>query len=669
MNAEFLIVVWTRHIGRILRNLSTMPYGNHPNGLDAHPVEESVRSDCRYRDDVAKVVLWSVWRRWSTWQAHVQFADTHQSRTDAAVLIIRLLSSVGNLRFLSHPFVDPEEIMRRHVPRTVSIVFLAGFVVGAAPDSDLVRALETIKSGQILEHIKVLSSDDFEGRGPGTAGEEKTVAYLTAQFQKMGLRPGNPDGTFVQNVPLVGFQAKQVTGAFEAGGRAIGLNFPNDFVAVSRRMAEEVKVEKSDVVFVGYGVVAPEYGWDDYKGLDVRGKTLIMLVNDPAVADPKDPSKLDPAFFKGRAMTYYGRWTYKYEIASEKGAAAAILVHETGPAGYPFEVVKGSWSRENFDIAQPQIRPDSEPGGRRGMDHARQGQGAVSGCRARLRHAQAGCRPPRFQAGTAGEHRSICVTNALREVKSKNVVARIEGSRSRAQERDGHLYGSLGSPGARPGTQGRSDLQRSRGQCVWCGSVLEIAHAFSQAQPAPKRSILFLAVTAEEKGLLGAKYYATNPLYPLASYSGRHQPRCDQPLGATSDMISIGMGNSTLDDLLVEIAREHGRTVAPDADPEKGYYFRSDHFEFAKQGVPALDPKGGRQYVGKSADFGQRKQDEYTAKDYHKVSDEVKPDWDLDGRRPGSQAPGRARLSRGSGRPLPRVEAATASSEPGARRC
>ncbi len=164
-------------------------------------------------------------------------------------------------------------------------------------------------------------------------------------------------GRYVQNVPLVGFQAKQVTGAFECGGRGIGLSFPNDFVAVSRRLSEKVVVEKSDVVFVGYGVVAPEYGWDDYKGLDVRGKTLIMLVNDPPVTDPKDPAKLDPASFKGRAMTYYGRWTYKYEIASEKGATAAILVHETGPAGYPFEVVQGSWSRENFDIAQPQSGP------------------------------------------------------------------------------------------------------------------------------------------------------------------------------------------------------------------------------------------------------------------------------------------------------------------------
>ena len=218
--------------------------------------------------------------------------------------------------------------------------------------------------------------------------------------------------------------------------RRSALSFPNDFVAVSRRLAEEVKVEKSDVVFVGYGVVAPEYGWDDYKGLDVRGKTLIMLVNDPPVADPKDPAKLDPAFFKGRAMTYYGRWTYKYEIASEKGAAAAILVHETGPAGYPFEVVKGSWSRENFDIAQPADGPDAEPGRGRGLDHAREGQGAVPGGGRDFEALKQAAATPRFPAGAARTaRREFEITNALREVKSRNVIARIEGSDPRSRTR------------------------------------------------------------------------------------------------------------------------------------------------------------------------------------------------------------------------------------------
>jgi Zn-dependent M28 family amino/carboxypeptidase len=521
--------------------------------------------------------------------------------------------------------------MRRHVPRMVGIMFLAGLVVGAAPDPDLVKALDTIKPGRILEHIKVLASDDFEGRGPGTPGEDKTVAYLTDQFQKMGLKPGNPDGTFVQNVPLVGFQAKQVSGAFEAGGRTIGLTFPNDFVAVSRRLAEEVKVEKSDVVFVGYGVVAPEYGWDDYKGLDVRGKTLIMLVNDPAVPDPKDPSKLDPALFKGRAMTYYGRWTYKYEIASEKGAAAAILVHETGPAGYPFEVVKGSWSRENFDIAQPQSGQTPSRVAVEGwitLDKAKELFKAAGRDFDTLK--QAAIRRD-FKPELLGSTARFAVSNVLREVKSKNVVARLEGTDSTLRNETIIYTAHWDHLGRDPALQGDQIYNGAADNASGVAAVLEIAHTFSQVKPVPKRSILFLAVTAEEKGLLGAKYYATNPLYPLDRTLADINLDVINLWGPTSDIISIGMGNSTLDDLLVDVAQARGRTVAPDADPEKGYYFRSDHFEFAKQGVPALDPKGGRQYVGKSADFGQRKQDEYTAQDYHKVSDQVKPDWDLAG--------------------------------------
>jgi Zn-dependent M28 family amino/carboxypeptidase len=526
---------------------------------------------------------------------------------------------------------EPGEKLRHHLRALVAIVFLAACAIAAAPEPGLKSALDTIKPASILEHIKILASDDFEGRGPGTAGEAKTVAYLTTQFQKMGLKPGNPDGSFTQDVPLVGFQARQVTGSFDVGGRGVGLTFPNDFVAVSRRLSEKVVVEKSDVVFVGYGVVAPEYGWDDYKGLDVRGKTLIMLVNDPPVADPKDPTKLDPALFKGRAMTYYGRWTYKYEIASEKGATAAILVHETGPAGYPFEVVRGSWSRENFDIAPTQSGPTPgrvavegwisfEKAGElfqtAGQDFAALKQAA----------ARSDFRPVPLKSNARFE-----ISNSLREVKSHNVVARIEGADPALKNETLIYTAHWDHLGRDPGLKGDQIYNGAADNASGVASILEIAHAVSQAQPPPKRSIVFLAVTAEEKGLLGAKYYAAHPLYPLKSTLADINLDVVNLWGPTSDLISIGMGNSTLDDLLVEIAREHGRTVAPDADPEKGYYFRSDHFEFAKQGVPALDPKGGRQYIGKSADFGQRKQDEYTAKDYHKVSDEVKPDWDLGG--------------------------------------
>ena len=508
------------------------------------------------------------------------------------------------------------------------MIVLAGFAPPQAPKT----ALESIQPDQILEHIKVLASDEYEGRGPGTPGEEKSVAYVAGQFQKMGLKPGNPDGTYFQTVPLAGFQAKQVTGSFSAGTKTVALSFPNDFVAVSRRMAEEVKVGgDSDVVFVGYGVVAPEYGWDDYKGLDVRGKTLIMLVNDPAVPDPKDPTKLDPAAFRGPAMTYYGRWTYKYEIASEKGAAAAILVHETGPAGYPFEVVKGSWSRENFDIASPAAGQTPARVAVEGWITLEKAQELFQACGRDFQSLKQTATKRDFRPVPLGCKGKFSITNALREVKSRNVIARIEGSDPVLKNETVIYTAHWDHLGRDPALAGDQIYNGAADNASGVAAILEIARALQKVNPAPKRSILFLAVTAEEKGLLGAKYYAAHPLYPLERTLADINLDVINLWGRTKDLISIGMGQSTLDDMLVEIAREHGRTVAPDANPEKGYYYRSDHFEFAKQGVPAIDPKGGREYIGKPADFGQKKVDEYTANDYHKVTDQVKPDWDLSG--------------------------------------
>jgi Zn-dependent M28 family amino/carboxypeptidase len=521
--------------------------------------------------------------------------------------------------------------MGRHVVRIVVVACMLASAAGSGPDPGLKSALESIKPAQILDHIKVLASDDFEGRGPGTPGEEKTVAYLAGQFQKLGLKPGNPDGTFFEEVPLVGFQAKKVAGSFRAGDRTIGLSFPNDFVAVSRRMAEEVKVGDSEVIFVGYGVVAPEYGWDDYKGLDVRGKTLIMLVNDPPVADPQDPSKLSPAFFKGRAMTYYGRWTYKYEIASEKGAAAAILVHETEPAGYPFEVVKGSWSRENFDIAQADASGASTRVAIEGWMTFEKSTELFQACGRDFKALKQAAARPDFKPAPLGCTARFEITNTLRDVKSRNVVARLEGSDPVLKNELVIYTAHWDHLGRDTSLAGDQIYNGAADNASGVAGVLEIARALALVKPPPKRSILFLAVTAEEKGLLGAKYYAAHPLYPLERTLADINLDVINLWGVTDDLISIGMGHSTLDDLLVEIAKQQGRTVAPDADPEKGYYFRSDHFEFAKQGVPAIDPKGGRRYTGKSVDFGKQKHDEYTAKHYHKPSDDVKPDWDLSG--------------------------------------
>src|SRR5213595_2019905 len=235
-----------------------------------------------------------------------------------------------------------------------AILFGAAICLLAADElaERLQPALEAITPDGLLAHIKVLASDEFEGRAPGTKGEELSVKYISDQFKKIGLKPGNPDGTYTQEVPLAGIKSEPRM-SFTIGDKTIDLKYPDDFVASSARLEPEIKVDKSDVVFVGYGIVAPEYGWDDYKNVDVRGKTLLMLIGDPPVPDPKDPSKLDDKMFKGKAMTYYGRWTYKYEIAAQKGAAAAVIIHEAGPAAYPYSVVKTSWAKENYEIDAP----------------------------------------------------------------------------------------------------------------------------------------------------------------------------------------------------------------------------------------------------------------------------------------------------------------------------
>ncbi|MFZ0061887.1 MAG: M28 family metallopeptidase [Pyrinomonadaceae bacterium] len=493
---------------------------------------------------------------------------------------------------------------------------------------DLKPAFDSIQTNDIMQHTKVLSSDEYEGRGPGTKGEELSVKYLTEQFQRLGLKPGNPDGTYVQKVPLAGFAA-QPTASFSAGGKKIDLDFPKDYVAVSRRFVPESKVENSDIVFVGYGVVAPEYGWDDYKGVDVRGKTIVMLINDPAVPDAADSTKLDAKMFKGNAMTYYGRWTYKYEIASEKGAAAAIIIHETGPAGYPYEVVSGSWSRENFDIQ----RPDKNMGSVAveswiTTDRAKELFTASGQDFDALKKAAV---MKDFKPVTLNAKANFDVKNTLREIDSNNVVAKLEGSDPNLKNEYVIYSAHWDHLGRDPKLAGDQIFNGALDNASGTAALLEIAEAFTKLATPPKRSILFLAVTAEEKGLLGAKYYATNPLYPLNKTAANINMDGVNQWGRTKDVTMVGDDNSTMIDLLKEVASAQGRVVNPDPEPEKGFYYRSDHFEFAKQGVPALYTDAGQDYVGKDAAYSKQKRDEYTNNDYHKVSDQIKPDWDLSG--------------------------------------
>jgi Zn-dependent M28 family amino/carboxypeptidase len=489
-------------------------------------------------------------------------------------------------------------------------------------------ALASLKAADLLQHIRVLASDAYEGRSPGTRGEDSTVAYLTRQFKRLGLEPGNPDGSYLQQVPLVGFTA-QPRASFTAGGQEIKLAFPQDYVAVSRRFVPQVQVSNSDIVFVGYGIVAPEYGWDDYKGLDVKGKTVVMLINDPPVASRQDAAQLDSSIFKGEAMTYYGRWTYKYEIATEKGAAACIIVHETGPAGYPYDVVSGSWSQENFDINNPDKNMNLVPVESWITRSKAQELFKASGKDFDQLKQQASRKS--FKPVPLGAKANFTIKNTLREIQSRNVVAKLTGSDPKLQAEYIVYTAHWDHLGIDPSLQGDQIFNGAVDNASGTAGLLELAEAYTKLPQAPRRSVLFLAVTAEEQGLLGSKYYVNNPLYPLHKTLANINMDALNVHGRTKDVVIVGYGNSTLDDVLANAAATQNRRIVPEPSPEKGYFYRSDHFEFAKQGVPALYAESGMTSVDQGADYLKQKADAYTEKDYHKVSDEVRPDWDLAG--------------------------------------
>ncbi|MBI5364161.1 MAG: M28 family peptidase [Planctomycetes bacterium] len=484
-----------------------------------------------------------------------------------------------------------------------------------------------ISSSALLAHVQVLSSDEFEGRLPGTKGEDRSVDYLVRQAKQIGLEPGHPDGTFVQQVPLVGFRT-QAVGSFRTKDRELALDLGKDAVALTRWQDVEAVVDAAPIVFVGYGVVAPEYGWDDYKGLDVKGKTVVMLINDPPVADAKDPSKLDVKVFGGKAMTYYGRWTYKYAIAAEKGAAACLIVHQTEPAAYPWSVVLSSWNKENFDL-----RSETK-GHERAKIEAwitlEKAQELFTACGQDFRALEARAATREFHPVELGATASFRARNTTREVLSRNVVAKLTGS-DPARTDEYVVYSAhwdhLGKDEKLQGDQVKNGAVDN---ATGCAGLLGIAEAFASG-PRPPRSVLFLWVTAEEQGLLGSRWYAEHPLYPLEKTLANVNMDSLNTWGRTRDIVCVGVGQSTLDEVLTDCARAQGRSVKPDPSPEKGAYYRSDHFEFAKVGVPSLYADGGEDVIGRPEGWGHQKAEDFTAKDYHQVSDEVKLDWDLSG--------------------------------------
>lgn len=511
-----------------------------------------------------------------------------------------------------------------------AILFSAAALLLAADElaERLQPALEAITSDGLLAHIKVLASDEFEGRAPGTKGEELSVKYINDQFKQISLKPGNPDGTYTQEVPLAGIKSYPQM-LFVVGDKTIELKYPDDLVASSARLQPEINIDNSDVVFVGYGVVAPEYGWDDYKGVNVRGKTLLMLIGDPPVPDPKDPSKLDDKMFKGKAMTYYGRWTYKYEIAAQKGAAAAIIIHETGPAGYPWQVVKSSWGKENFELDNPDKNMDAvEARSWISLDAAKK---LLADCGQDYDRLKKSAVTKEFRPVTLKATATIEIKQQIRSFKSHNVIGKLEGDDPKLRDEYIIYTAHWDHLGRHPELKGDQIFNGAIDNASGVASVIQLAAAFTKLNPPPKRSVLFMATTAEEAGLLGAKYYAECPLYPLEKTLADINIDTVNPWGKTRDVEDLSDNNSTLDDLLAAAAKRNGRVMPPNSQPEKGGFYRADHFEFSKGGVPSLYTGGGKDFIGKPANFGQQKKDDYTAHHYHQVSDEVDPNWDLSG--------------------------------------
>ncbi len=483
-------------------------------------------------------------------------------------------------------------------------------------------ALNTIEEAGYVEHIKTLASDEFEGRLPAGKGETLTINYLKNQFEKLGLRPGNGDSYF-QEVGLV-----KVTGTpseelhISGTGRGLVLQLGRDFVAQTRRFVPKISVSDAELVFAGYGIVAPEYDWNDYAGLDVRGKIVVVMVNDPGFATR------DSSLFTGRAMTYYGRWTYKYEEAARQGAAGVLIIHEPAPAGYPWYVVQSGWSGPEFnmDAADSNLSRCAF-------------EGWISGTAARSLMAQAGLDYDSLTAAAArrgfrpqplGLTTSLEINNEISRSVSHNVLALLPGS---TRPDEVIIYSAHWDHfGRNPSLEGDQIFNGARDNATGTAALLELAEAFVNAPTPPERSILFLAVTAEEQGLLGSAYYAENPVYPLNKTVAALNMDALNIFGKMNDITVIGLGQSELDDYLAEAAKTQGRYLRPDPEPEKGIYFRSDHFSFAKKGVPALYTKMGIDHVSKTPEEILALSNRWTAEKYHKPGDEYDPEtWDLSG--------------------------------------
>jgi len=506
----------------------------------------------------------------------------------------------------------------------LSAAVLVGCVATTSDDSsqgnsvqDISASYDSINTAQLIEHVKVLSSDKFGGRAPSSEGERLTLEYLTEQFTAIGFKPGNGD-SFLQEVPLVSIEASSDM-TLSIGGK--NYQHGTDMVMGSARISELEQLKNSELVFVGYGVNAPEYNWNDYKDLDVKGKTVVILVNDPGFATK------DPAIFNGNAMTYYGRWTYKYEEASRQGAEGAIIIHETAPASYGWSVVKNSWTGPQFSFQRDDLNKDrvavegwinstvaAELFSKAGLDFDKMKERAAQGS---------------FNVDMDNLDASITVKNTIKKSISYNFIATLPGQK----KADEHILYSahwdhLGTDLTKTGDQ---IYNGARDNATGTAALIEVAEAFSKLPNRPDRSVTFLAVTAEEQGLLGSKFYAANPVIPAAKTVANINMDALNANGKSKDVAVYGLGQSELDNFLTKAALKQNRIISGDPRPAAGIYYRSDHFAFANVGIPALYAKGGSIPADQATADLRAKLDPILSKCYHGLCDEYTPDWDLTG--------------------------------------
>jgi len=471
--------------------------------------------------------------------------------------------------------------------------------------------------------VTTLASDEFEGRAPGSAGEEKTVEYIKAQYERIGLKPGGDNDSYFQTVPMVETSADESTVLrLDSNGATRELKFGPDMVISTRTGQAEVSVKDSELVFVGYGVNAPEQDWNDYAGLDVKGKTVVILVNDPGF------HANDDSLFDGNRMTYYGRWTYKFEEAARQGAAAALIIHDDEGASYGWDVVKNSWSGPQFDLrAEDDPEPRVPAQGWISGDVARQ-LFADSGLELQEMYASANRRG--FKAVPLKAKVSFDLRSTVAQKSSQNVIGYLPGTEA-PDETVIYLahWDHLGKHEGHDPDAGTDMLYNGAvDNATGVAGIIEIAEKFAAAPP--RRSVVFLAVTLEESGLLGSKYYVAQPSFPLEKTVGVINLDAMSVGGRARDVVVTGKGNSELEDILLGHAGGQQRTLVEEGNPAGGFYFRSDHFNFAKAGVPALYAKGGSDLVEGGSEAGKRVGEEY-ARRYHQPSDEVHEGWRFDG--------------------------------------